>query len=74
MLKKSYTDEFVLEEAKYINKNLATYKETSEYFNVPLSTVGWHMRVRLERLDSGLHSDVMDIVHINCKLRKLWRS
>lgn len=40
MLKKSYTDEFVLEEARYINKNLATYKEASEHFNMLLSTVG----------------------------------
>lgn len=74
MLKKSYTDEFVLEEARYINKNLATYKETSEHFNVPLSTVGWHMKIRLQRLDSELHSDVMDVIHINYRLRKLWRS
>ncbi len=37
-MKRSYTDDFVIEEAKYINKNLATYKETSEHFNVPLST------------------------------------
>lgn len=74
MLKKSYTDEFVLEEARYINKNLATYKEASEHFNRPLSTVGWHMKVRLERLDSELHSDVMDVIHINYRLRKLWRS
>lgn len=73
MLKKSYTDEFVLEEAKYINKNLATYKETSEYFNVPLSTVGWHMKVRLRKLDPTLHSDVMDVIHIYYKTRKLWR-
>lgn len=73
-MKRSYTDEFVLEEAKYINKNLATYKETSEHFNMPLSTVGWHMKIRLQRLDSELHSDVMDVIHIYHTRRKLWRS
>ena len=74
MLKKSYTDEFVLEEASYISKNFATYRETSEHSNVPLSTVGWHMKARLGRLDHELHSDVMNIVHIHYKSRKLWRS
>lgn len=74
MKKRRYTDQQVLEEARYINKNLATYKEASEHFNMPLSTVGWHMKVRLERLDSELHSDVMDVIHINYRLRKLWRS
>lgn len=73
MMKRSYTDDFVIEEAKYINKNLATYKETSEYFNVPLSTVGWHMKVRLRKLDPTLHSDVMGVIHIYHKTRKLWR-
>nr|DAE68501.1 MAG TPA: Stage III sporulation protein D [Caudoviricetes sp.] len=75
MKKRRYTDQQVLDEASYIiNKSLATYRETAERFNMPLSTVGWHMKVRLKSIDSELHSDVMDIVHINYRLRKLWRS
>lgn len=75
MKKRRYTDQQVLDEASYIiNKSLATYRETAERFNMPRSTVGWHMKVRLKSIDSELHSDVMDIVHINYRLRKLWRS
>lgn len=75
MKKRRYTDQQVLDEAQYIiNKNLATYKETSEHFNMPLSTVGWHMKVRLKKIDSELHSYVMGIIRINCGLRKLRRS
>lgn len=72
-MKRSYTDDFVIEEAKYINKNLATYKEASEHFNMPLSTVGWHMKVRLSKLNPELHSDIMDVIHIYHTRRKLWR-
>lgn len=75
MKKRRYTDRQVLDEASYIiNKSLATYRETSEHFNMPLSTVGWHMKVRLKRIDSELHSEVMDIAHINCRLRKSRRA
>lgn len=74
MKKRKYTDQQVLDEASYIiNKSLATYRETAERFNMPLSTVGWHMKVRLKSIDSELHSEVMDIVHINYRLRKLRR-
>lgn len=75
MKKRRYTDQQVLDEASYIiNKGLATYRETAERFSMPLSTVGWHMKVCLKSIDSELHSDVMDIVHINCRLRKSRRS
>lgn len=64
MLKKRrYTDQQVLDEANYIIDTWATYERTADHFCMPRSTVGWHMKIRLQDLDLGLYNKVQNITY-----------
>lgn len=64
MAKEKYTDEQVLDEAKYlVLYEMSTYQMAS-YFEIPQSTAWWHMSVRLKNIDPGLHKLVQN---------ELWR-
>lgn len=49
--------------------NKATGAEVSEATGVPLSTVNWHMRVRLKDLDWELYMEVSEVRRNNFKGR-----
>ena len=57
-----YNDETVVSEAIFLLENNAAYAAISNHFHIPLSTVGWHMKYRLSRIDTVLHKQVRLIV------------
>lgn len=65
MKKRRYTDQQVLDEANYIIDTWATYKRTADHFCMPRSTVGWHMKTRLQDLDLGLYNKVQNITYVS---------
>lgn len=69
MSNKHYDDNFVEQEARYLIRNMAGYQEVADHFNVPLSTVGWHMKYRLKGQDPILHEQVMCIVGLHWRMR-----
>lgn len=69
MKKRRYTDQQVLDEANYIIDTWATYKRTADHFCMPRSTVGWHMKIRLQDLDLGLYNKVQNIIYVSYTAR-----
>lgn len=69
MRKARYSDDFVVREAEHILSTYATYKQTSQTVGAPISTVGWHIKRRLQRIDPILHEQVMSIVSIPWRQR-----
>lgn len=67
--KTRWPDSVVLEEARLMATNKATGAEVSEATGVPLSTVNWHMRVRLKDLDWELYMEVSEVRRNNFKGR-----
>lgn len=67
--KTRWPDSMVLEEAKLMATKKATSSEVSEATGVPLSTVNWHMRVRLKNLDEELYMEVSVVRRNNFKGR-----
>lgn len=51
MMRQKYDDTFVEQEAHYLILKFASYSQVAQKFNVPLSTVGWHMKYRLQKLN-----------------------
>lgn len=68
MTKKRYTDEQVILEAEYLieGSGHSTY-EVADKFHIPQSTVWWHMKVRIPRIDYMLQTLV------NYELEKRWK-
>lgn len=48
---------------RFIIDTWATYKRTADHFCMPRSTVGWHMKIRLQDLDLGLYNKVQNITY-----------
>lgn len=69
MRKARYSDDFVVREAEHILSTYATYKQTSQTVGAPISTVGWHIKRRLYRIDPILHQKVMLIISIPWRKR-----
>lgn len=69
MRKARYSDDFVVREAEHILSTYATYKQTSQTVGAPISTVGWHIKRRLYRIDPCLHQQVMSIISIPWRQR-----
>ena len=69
MKKRRYTDQQVLDEANYIVETWATYRRTADHFCMPLSTVGFHMKTRLQDLDLGLYNKVQNITYVSYTAR-----
>ena len=69
MKKRRYTDQQVLDEANYIIDTWATYRRTADHFRMPLSTVGFHMKTRLQDLDLGLYNKVHNITYVTYTAR-----
>lgn len=67
--KTRWPDSMVLEEARLMATKKATSSEVSEATGVPLSTVNWHMRVRLKDLDEELYIEVSVVRRNNLKRR-----
>lgn len=67
--KTRWPDSMVLEEAKLMATKKATSSEVSKATGVPLSTVNWHMRVRLKNLDEELYMEVSVVRRNNFKGR-----
>lgn len=59
---KKYTIKEVLEEANFLLLNEATTIEVSKKFEVPQTTVSWHMRVYLKEIAPGMAEDIRKIV------------
>lgn len=73
MMRQKYDDTFVEQEAHYLILKFASYSQVAQEFNVPLSTVGWHMKYRLQKLNPALHSQVMSVVGLHYRFRKeIW--
>lgn len=62
MKKRVYTDDIVRNEAVCLIKTKKTYREIADEFDIPLSTVGWHMKSRLSRVDPELYAAVRRVV------------
>ena len=69
MMKRRYTDQQVLDEANYIVNTWATYRRTADHFHMPLSTVGFHMKTRLQDLDLGLYNKIQNIKYASYTAR-----
>ena len=69
--KTKWPDSVVLQEARLMANNKATGSEVSGATGVPLSTVNWHMRVRLKDLDEELYMEVSVVRRNNLKRRGL---
>jgi hypothetical protein len=71
---KKYTQGQIVEEAMYIVQRRATYKECSEAFGVPHSTIGYHMLKMLNKIDNDLYNDVHKIAVKNSRGKNLCRN
>ena len=69
MKKRRYTDQQVLDEANYIIDTWATYRRTADHFRMPLSTVSFHMKTRLQDLDLGIYNKVQNIICVSYTAR-----
>ena len=70
MYNKHYDDDFVEQEARYLIRNMVGYQEVADHFNMPLSTVGWHMKYRLKEQDPVLYEQVRCIVGLHWRMRQ----
>lgn len=68
--KTRWPDSVVLEEAKMMDNFKSTGLGVSEATGVPLSTVNWHMRIRLKVLDENLYERVSLVRNENKRRRK----
>lgn len=73
-MRKQHSDETVRREAELILSTGAKYSDVSHALNIPLSTVGWHMKYRLTKLDPELARKVAGVVQARTCLRAFARA